>query len=385
MKTIQQKKLGIVGSGQLGKMLLEEAVKWDLNTAVLANEEDAPCKVLCHEYVVCKSYFDFDAVYAFGKSCDIVTIEIEHVNVDALEKLESEGVQVFPQPAVLRTIQDKGLQKDFYTLHGLPTAPYRRFSSAGEIRNAVADKSLAFPFVQKLCKGGYDGKGVEIIEVVEDLSRLMDGPSIVEEKIAIHTEYAVMVARNTKSQTAVYDAVEMVFEPEANLLDVLVYPARVSHELHEKINALALQVSRAFAHIGVLAVEMFTDAAGKLYVNEVAPRPHNSGHHTIEASICSQFEQHLRCLYGLTPGSARALQQAVMVNLLGAKNFTGAVWYEGLEEVLNHPNVYVHLYGKATTKPFRKMGHITVCDEDINKALETAHIIKQQIQVKSIT
>ena len=385
MKTIQKKKLGIVGSGQLGKMLLEEAVKWDLNTAVLANEENAPCKVLCHEYVVCKSYFDFDAVYAFGKSCDIVTIEIEHVNVDALEKLEREGIQVYPQPAVLRTIQDKGLQKDFYTHHGLPTAPYRHFASAQEIRDAVTGATLSFPFVQKLCKGGYDGKGVEIIETEVDLQRLMDGASIVEEKIAIHTEYAVMVARNTQSETAVYDAVEMVFEPEANLLDVLVYPARVSDALHEKIHDLALQVSTAFGHIGLLAVEMFTDAAGNLYVNEVAPRPHNSGHHTIEASICSQFEQHLRCLYGLAPGSARALQQAVMVNLLGAKNHTGPVWYEGLEDVLKHPNVYVHLYGKTTTKPFRKMGHITVCDDDINKALETAHTIKKQIQVKSTT
>jgi 5-(carboxyamino)imidazole ribonucleotide synthase len=383
-KTTHQKKLGIIGSGQLGKMLLEEAVKWDLNTSVLANEPDAPCKILCREYQVCDSYFDYDAIYNFGITCDVLTIEIEHVNVDALEQLEHEGVAVYPQPQVLRIIQDKGLQKQFYAAHQIPASAFRLYHSKQEILDAVHTNDLQFPFVQKLCKGGYDGKGVAVIDNAGDLKELLEFASVVEEKIEIQTEYAVIVARNASGDAVVYDAVEMAFDEEANLLDVLIYPARIDHALNEKIKKLALEVSEAFAHIGLLAVEMFVDKKGELYVNEVAPRPHNSGHHTIEASICSQFEQHLRAIMGLPLGSPEALQPAVMVNLVGAKNFEGPVWYEGFEEALKHPGVYIHLYGKAKTNPFRKMGHITVCHNDVNTALQTALNVKKLIQVKSI-
>jgi 5-(carboxyamino)imidazole ribonucleotide synthase len=381
---IHQKKLGIIGSGQLGKMLLEEAVKWDLNTSVLANEPDAPCRILCREYIVCDSYFDYDAIYNFGISCDVLTIEIEHVNVDALEQLELEGVAVYPQPQVLRTIQDKGLQKQFYAAHKIPASSFELFHSREQIVDAINSGKLKYPFVQKLCKGGYDGKGVAVIDDAGDLKELLEFASVVEEKIEIETEYAVIVSRNASGESVVYDAVEMAFDEEANLLDVLIYPARIDKSLNEKIKKLALDVSNAFGHIGLLAVEMFADKKGVLYVNEVAPRPHNSGHHTIEASICSQFEQHLRAILGLPPGSTRALQEAVMVNLVGAKNFEGPVWYEGFDEALKHPGVFIHLYGKTKTKPFRKMGHITVCSDDVNDALKTALEVKKLIQVKSI-
>jgi len=381
--TPQKHKLGIIGSGQLGKMLLEEAVKWDLNTAVLSNEQEAPCKILCREFVVCKSYYDYNAVYQFGKSCHTLTIEIEHVNVDALEQLEKEGVCVFPQPSVLRIIQNKGLQKEFYNNNNIPTAPYQIYQDKLTILEQIETGNLKFPFVQKLCTGGYDGKGVSIINNYSDLDLLMDGASVIEEKIKIKTEFAVIVARNGKGETVVYDAVEMVFNDEANLLDVLVYPARISDSLASKMKNLALEVSRVFNHVGLLAVEMLLDVGDNIFINEVAPRAHNSGHHTIEACGCSQFEQHLRAILNLPLGSTQILQPAVMINLIGEKNHTGEVWYEGFEKIIANPGVYLHLYGKITTKPFRKMGHITVCDTNIEEAILLSHQIKDQIRVKT--
>lgn len=381
--TLQKRKLGIIGSGQLGKMLLEEAVKWDLNTAILANEENSPCKILCNEYVVCNSYFDYDVIYSFGKSCHTLTIEIEHVNVDALEQLEKEGVLVYPQPHVLRTIQDKSLQKEFYLQNKIATAPFTVYKNKEDLLDALNTGKIKFPFVQKLCTGGYDGKGVAIINALSDLHLLLDGASVVEDKIEIDTEFAVIAARNANGETVVYDAVEMAFDDEANLLDVLIYPARINEDLAKEVKDLALKVSHAFNHVGLLAVEMFTDKNGNLFVNEVAPRPHNSGHHTIEATGCSQFEQHLRAILNLPMGSTQIIQPAVMINLVGEKNYTGDVWYDGFEKIISNAGVYVHLYGKTTTKPFRKMGHITVCSNTIEEAINLAHQVKKEISVKA--
>lgn len=381
--TLQQQKIGIIGSGQLGKMLLEEAVKWDLNTSILANEENAPCKILCNEYLVCKSYFDYDAIYNFGKSCQILTIEIEHVNVDALEQLEKEGVHVYPQPAVLRTIQNKALQKAFYDENDIKTAAFTIVQGKDEILKHLAETKLSYPFVQKLATGGYDGKGVAVINSKDDLGLLLEGESVIEVKLNIATEYAIIVARNAHGETAIYDAVEMVFNEEANLLDVLVYPARVDEKLGNEMKALALEVSDAFHHVGILAVEMILDKDGGLYVNEVAPRPHNSGHHTIEACACSQFEQHLRAILNLPLGNTDVIQPAVMINLTGEKNYTGKVWYDGFEKIISNAGVYVHLYGKTTTKPFRKMGHITVCSNRIDDAIALANKVKKEISVKA--
>jgi 5-(carboxyamino)imidazole ribonucleotide synthase len=383
--TLQERKIGIIGSGQLGKMLLEEAVKWDLNTSVLSNEENAPCKILCKEYVVCKSYFDYESVYNFGKSCHTLTIEIEHINVDALEQLEKEGVKVYPQPGVLRVIQNKGLQKEFYDSNGILTAAFSIFKNKEEIINAVSASKLILPFVQKLCTGGYDGKGVAVINSQSDLDFLMDGESVIEEKINIDKEFAVIVARNANGESVVYDAVEMVFNDEANLLDILIYPARISEEEGKYMKALAIEVSDAFKHVGLLAVEMLLDKEGRFYVNEVAPLPHISGHNTIEASICSQFEQHLRAILNLPLGSPNVLQHAVMVNLVGEKGFTGNVWYDGFEKIAAIEGVYVHLYGKLTTKPFRKMGHITICSNSIETAIQNSERVKKQISVKAIS
>ncbi len=381
--TLQKQKIGIIGSGQLGKMLLEEAVKWDLNTSILANEENSPCKILCNEYVVCKSYFDYDAIYSFGKSCHTLTIEIEHVNVEALEQLEKEGVLVYPQPKVLRTIQNKAVQKKFYAENNIKSANFSVYQNKDAIINDINQNKIVLPLVQKLCTGGYDGRGVAVINSIKDINLLLDGESIIEDKILIDKEFAVIVARNALGETAVYDPVEMVFDEEANLLDILIYPARLDDELAKQIKELASRVSSAFAHIGLLAVEMFTDNQGRLFVNEVAPRPHNSGHHTIEAAGCSQFEQHLRAILNLPLGSTAVLQPAVMINLVGAKNYTGKVWYDGFEKIISNAGVYVHLYGKTNTKPFRKMGHITICHSTIEEAITLAHQLKKEISVKA--
>jgi 5-(carboxyamino)imidazole ribonucleotide synthase len=366
-------RLGILGGGQLGRMLLQECAGLDVRTHVLDPSPQAPCAHLCHRFFQ-GDLTDFQRVVEFGKTCDVLTIEIEHVNADALRALEEAGVAVYPSSHILRTIQDKGLQKQFYAHHGIPTAPFELVSNGKQHRH--------WPVVQKLRTGGYDGKGVQIIRSQEDLAKAFDGPCVVEECVTFSKELAVIVSRNIRGETAVFPLVEMEFNPEANLVEFLFSPANVSPDTEAEAKRLALQIVDALDFVGLLAVEMFMLTDGSLLVNEMAPRPHNSGHHTIEACATSQYAQHLRAILGLPPGDTRQIRPAVMVNLLGADGHSGPVRYEGLEEILAMPGVYVHLYGKAETRPFRKMGHVTVCADRLETAMNRARQVLQTLRVE---
>ncbi len=369
--------IGILGGGQLGRMLLQKAADFDLNIKVLDPDADAPCRFLAKEFVK-GDFNDFDTVYAFGKNCDLLTIEIEHVNVDALEKLELEGVIVYPQPAVIRLVQDKAKQKDFYSSHSIPTAPYEVVQNKSDI------KRKQFPFILKSRTGGYDGKGVVKINSEIDLKeKAFDAPSIVEDVIPFAKELAVIVARSPKGECKTFDVVEMEFNPEANLVEFLFAPADISDSIAEKAKSIAVSVIEKLNMIGLLAVEMFLTADGKLFVNEIAPRPHNSGHHTIEANTTSQYEQHLRAILNLPLGNTKLIQPSVMINLLGEKGFTGPVHYENLNKALSLGNVHPHLYGKKITKPFRKMGHVTVTADTLEEAKIIAKKVQQTIRVIS--
>lgn len=380
MKGINKIKLGIIGSGQLGKMLLYETIRWDVETFILSNEANAPSKLQCNHFEL-GDYMNFDQVLQFGRKVDVLTIEIEHINVDALEVLEKEGINVFPQPGALRIIQDKGIQKQFYHTHNIPTSAFQLFDSKELIEAAISKKSITYPFIQKLRKGGYDGRGVSIINSADDLGLLLDGPSVIEQKVNIAMEVAVIVARGIGGEIKTFDPVEMVFDNRANLIDLLLFPARLNKETTLKLEAIALDTVEKINMVGLLAVEMFIDIDGNLLVNEVAPRPHNSGHQTIEACYTSQYQQHLRAILGLPLGSTAIRCSAAMINLLGDAGVSGPVVYKGMEDCLNKPGVYVHLYGKAQTKPYRKMGHITVCASTIEEAMQTAHWVKEKIKV----
>ena len=371
-------KLGILGGGQLGRMLIQEAINLNVHVSVLDPDTQAPCADICHEFVH-GSFNDFDTVVAFGRHVDCLTVEIEHVNVEALSLLESEGVRVYPKPDFLRTIQDKGLQKEFYQSHTIPTAPFRL---ADDVRS-IPLSDFNFPFVLKSRTGGYDGKGVQIIHSADQIATALEGPCVIEEMIQFQKELAIIIARNAKGETSTFPLVEMEFNPEANLVEFLFSPAAVSENVATQAAALANQIVEASDFVGLLAVELFLTAGGELLVNEIAPRPHNSGHHTIECCDTSQYAQHLRAILGLPLGSTRLIQPAVMINLLGANDFSGPAVYEGLEEVLSWPGVHVHLYGKSTTKPFRKMGHITVTSAELNDAQQLARRAIQQVSVIS--
>lgn len=370
--------LGILGGGQLGKMLLAETRKFDIRTHVLDPAGDAPGRIACDHFVQ-GSLMDFNTVYEFGKQVDVLTIEIELVNLDALERLEQEGTIVYPSSATLRLIQDKGTQKDFYASHGIPTAPYRRFDSLEELRAAAVD----FPFVWKSARFGYDGNGVKIVRSPADLVSLPDVPCIMEEMVPFKNELAVIVARSAKGEIRTYPVVEMEFHPEANQVEYVLCPARIPDDIAQKARAIALEVSEKFAHVGLLAVEMFQTEDDAILVNEVAPRPHNSGHYSIEASYTSQFENHLRAVLGLPLGDTESKVAGVMVNLVGAEGHSGKVVYENIEEILGMPGVTPHIYGKKETRPFRKMGHVTIVAHDINQAREMAANVKRTIRVVS--
>jgi 5-(carboxyamino)imidazole ribonucleotide synthase len=367
--------VGILGGGQLGRMLLQKSADFSLHMRVLDPDPAAPCRYLCDEFVN-GSFKDFDTVYTFGKSCDLVTIEIEHVNVEALEKLEHEGLMVFPQPHVIRIVQDKGLQKMFFRDHNIPTADFELIDDAA----GLSSLNISFPIMQKLRKGGYDGKGVVRVSGQDDFGNAFTEPSVAEKLIPFKKEIAVIVARNIKGEIKTFPAVDMEFNPEANLVEFLFSPAELSAELENKAAQIAIQVAEALKIVGVLAVEMFLTEDDRILVNEIAPRPHNSGHHTIEANIVSQYEQHLRAILGLPLGDTNSLQHAVMVNLLGEKGHDGIAHYQAIEETLSIPGVYVHLYGKKFTRPFRKMGHVTVTghtkDEAVSKALQVKKLLK---------
>ncbi len=374
--------LGILGGGQLGKMMLYETRKFDIHTKVMDASKDAPCKIGCDEFVI-GDLLDFDAVYNFGKKVDVLTIEIENVNIVALEKLEDEGIKVYPPTAALRIIQNKAKQKLFYVDHNIPTAPFSRFAYASEIKESIEHGSLDFPFVWKVAQFGYDGQGVKIIRNMKDLEGLPPGECITEKLIPFKNELAVIVARNVKGEITTYPVVEMEFHPEANQVEYVICPARIEDKVAKKAREIALEVSNQIKHVGLLAVEMFQTKENEILVNEVAPRPHNSGHYSIEASYTNQFEQHIRAILDLPLGNTNSKVAGIMVNLVGAEGHTGDVVYKNIEEIFKMDGVTPHIYGKRQTRPFRKMGHVTIVNEDIDEARRIAQQVKETIKVIS--
>jgi len=370
-------RIGILGGGQLGKMLTQAAMNFDLHLSIMDNSPDSPCEPYCHNFVV-GNLNDAEAVYNFGKQVELLTIEIENVNVEALRRLESDGVLVSPSPDIIGIIQDKGNQKDFLKKHGIPTADYAFLAGAAE-RDGFRE---FFPAIQKLRRTGYDGRGVLKIPSRADLAAGFTEPSIIERLVDIEKELSVIVARSRSGEIKVYPSVEMVFH-EANLIDYLVAPADVDPRIEKIAEELAVTTAEKLGIVGLAAVEMFLSTDGNVLVNEIAPRPHNSGHHTIEANMTSQYEQHLRAIIGLPLGSTGTLSPAVMVNLIGEPGFEGPARYDGLNEVLALEGANVHIYGKKTTKPHRKMGHITIVDQSRDAALEKARFIRKTLKVKA--
>lgn len=373
-----QKKIGILGGGQLGKMFLQEAYNYNAEVHILDPAADAPCAGMT-PFFKQGNFKDFQTVLDFGRSLDIITIEFEDVNSDALLQLEKEGKQVFPQASVLKIIQDKGLQKEFYTQNGIATAPYFLVSNKEE---AMKYKDEA-PFFQKLRTSGYDGYGVKALKTAEDFSEAFDAPSILEKKADLDIEISVIVARNEKGEIAAFPSVGMEFNSTAHMVEFLFAPAPISEDIERRAQKLAIDVITKLDMVGILAVEMFVMKNGEIWVNEVAPRPHNSGHHTIEANYTSQFEMHFRSICNLPLGNTELIMPAVMLNILGDPNFSGPAVYRGLEESLALGNVFVHLYGKTVTKPYRKMGHVTILDAKIERAKEKAYQIKTVLNVVS--
>jgi 5-(carboxyamino)imidazole ribonucleotide synthase len=375
-------KLGILGGGQLGKMMLYTTRQYDITTHVMDASNEAPCKIACNQFTL-GDLMDFDAVYNFGKQVDLLTFEIENVNVDALEKLEKEGVKVYPSSKTLRTIQNKATQKLFYKDHGIPTSDFSRFAYLSEIEDAVDNGGLEFPFVWKAAQFGYDGNGVKMVRQLSDLEGLPKGECIAEDLVPFKNELAVIVARNKNGDVKTYPVVEMEFHPEANQVEYVICPARIDDTVAKKAREVAMKVSEAFNHVGLLAVELFQTEDDKILVNEVAPRPHNSGHQTIEASFTSQFEQHIRAILNLPLGKTDSKVGGIMVNLVGSEGHTGDVVYKHIETIMQLEGVTPHIYGKKQTRPFRKMGHVTIVNEDINEARRIAENVKQTIKVIS--
>ena len=371
-------KLGILGGGQLGKMLLFDTRKFDIQTYVLDPSDEAPCKIACNKFFQ-GNLMDFETVYNFGKQVDVLTFEIELVNLEALEKLESEGIKVFPSPKTLRLIQNKGIQKDFYSQNNIPTAAYQRFENLDDLKIEI--QNIKLPFVWKCTEFGYDGTGVKIIRILSDLDNLPNVECISEEMIPFKNELSVIVCRNPSGEIKMYPVVEMEFHPVANQVEYVICPARIDDKVAEKARAIALNVSEKFNHVGLLAVEMFQTINDEIIVNEVAPRPHNSGHHTIEASYTSQFENHLRAILNLPLGNTDSKVAGIMVNLVGEEGFSGNVIYENIETILGWNGVTPHIYGKKQTRPFRKMGHVTIVNQDIKVARKIAEDVKNTIRV----
>ncbi|WP_435133978.1 5-(carboxyamino)imidazole ribonucleotide synthase [Formosa sp. A9] len=373
-------KLGILGGGQLGKMLIAETRKFDIYTAVLDPSEEAPCKFGSNEFHL-GDLMDFDTVFNFGKQVDVLTIEIENVNVNALEALEKEGIKVYPSSKTLRTIQNKATQKLFYTDHKLPTAPFSRFAYTAEIKDAITNGGLTVPFVWKSAQFGYDGTGVKIVHKVSDLNGLPNVECIAETLVPFKNELSVIVARNVSGDIKTYPVVEMEFHPEANQVEYVICPARIDATVAKKATEVALNVAKAFNHVGLLAVEMFQTHDNEILINEVAPRPHNSGHQSIEASYTSQFEQHLRAVLDLPLGNTANKTNGIMVNLVGAEGHTGNVVYKNIDTILAMDGVTPHIYGKKQTRPFRKMGHVTIVNDNMAEARQIAEQVKNTIKV----
>ncbi len=367
-------KLGILGGGQLGRMLIQAGMDLNIPIAVLDPDAHAPCSTIS-EFVQGK-LTDYETVMKFGSSCEVITIEIENVNTAALKELVKQGKKVYPQPEVIELIQDKRTQKKFYQENGIPTAEFILVDDA-----AAVNANLSFlPAVNKLGREGYDGRGVQVIEKVSDVEKAFDAPGILEKLISFDKEIAVIVARSAAGEVRTFPAVEMVFHPAQNLVEYLFAPVQLSEKIQQEADAIARTIIQKLEMIGLLAVEMFVTRDG-LLVNEIAPRPHNSGHQTIEANITSQYNQHLRAILNLPLGDTRQILPSAMVNLLGEPGFQGLARYEGLEDVMKIAGVHVHLYGKRMTKPFRKMGHVTIVDEDSESLKRKAGFVKQTLKV----
>lgn len=371
-------RLGILGGGQLGKMLLYETRKWDVNTKVLDPSADAPCRISCNEFVQ-GDLLDYQTVVDFGQGLDLLTIEIENVNIEALKTLKNQGVKIFPEPEALEIIRNKSKQKDFYLEKGIPTAAHQNFNS----KEALLEAHLSFPCVWKSAEFGYDGKGVSVINDAADLKALPDTPCLIEEKVAFKKELAVIVARNQHGEMTTYPVVGMDFHPTANQVEYVVCPAAIDDSIANEARQIAVKVAENLQITGLLAVELFLDQNDHILVNEVAPRPHNSGHYSIEASYTNQFEQHLRAILGLPLGSTDSKAIGIMVNLVGAEGYEGPVVYENIEQVMKLEGVTVHIYGKSQTRPFRKMGHVTVVDQSRDSAYDKAKKVKETLIVKS--
>lgn len=371
-------KIGILGGGQLGRMLLQAAANYTVTTYVLENDAECPAAHLCHQFVL-GDIKNFEDVYSFGKQLDALTIEIESVNVEALEQLEKEGVRVIPSASAIKTIQNKILQKNLYADAGIPSAPYVITESKSDLQHHLN----FLPAAHKLAVGGYDGKGVQILNEEKDIELAFDAPSVLEKKIHIKQEIAILVATNEAGKTAIYPPAEMIFDQVLNLLDYQISPAQLEEKVLWKAEAIALKVAKALNSPGLFAIEMFVDNKGEVFVNETAPRVHNSGHHTIEANYCSQYDMLWRILLQLPLGNTAPILPSAMVNLVGSEGFTGAAFYNGLDKVLEMQQSFVHLYGKLTTKPGRKMGHVTILSSNYQDLTHQAHKIKQLIRVES--
>ncbi|MBT8319018.1 MAG: 5-(carboxyamino)imidazole ribonucleotide synthase [Gramella sp.] len=375
-------KLAILGGGQLGKMMLYETRKYDIQSLVLDPSNEAPCKISCN-YFEQGDLMDYETVLNFGRKADVVTFEIEGVNIQALKKLESEGIKTFPSADTLEKIQNKSVQKQFYKKNNIPTADFEVFQNLDELKKSVANGKTKIPFVWKSATGGYDGKGVSVIKQAEDLNNLSEGECIAEKLVPFKNELAVIVARNPSGEIKTYPVVEMEFHPTANQVEYVICPARIDENVANKARKMAMKVSEAFEHVGLLAVEMFQTEDDEILINEVAPRPHNSGHYSIEASYTNQFEQQVRAILDLPLGNTDSKVGGIMVNLVGSEGHEGEVVYENIEEIMKMNGVTPHIYGKKITRPFRKMGHVTIVNEDLSEARKIAEKVKNSIKVIS--
>ncbi len=372
--------IGVLGGGQLGKMLAQEASQLDLNIHFLDKNKNYPAGKVCPQFME-GDFNSYDDVIRFGQDKQILTIEIEHVNTKALHELEQKGVLVFPQPAILDLIKDKGSQKTFYQKNNFPTAPFQLFETREEIHEALKTGSIRIPFVQKLRAGGYDGHGVQVINSESELSLLLEGSCLIENKADIEKEISVIAVRGRDGECKVYPAVSMDFHPIANLVECLVCPAEIPNHIEVEAEQLATHVADKLEIVGLLAVEMFLNKDGSLWVNEMAPRPHNSGHHTLDNGATSQFANHLRAITGLPLGDTKFVQVAIMLNVLGEDGYSGKAIYQNIEKILGMEGVHLHLYGKDETRPFRKMGHVTLTDHELESCKLKAKFVAQTLKV----
>lgn len=382
-RNIFSQKIGIIGGGQLGKMILNETNKWSLNISIIDSNKNSPCKNLCNGFYV-GDLLDYETVFNFGRQCDLITYEIEHINTQALFDLEKEGIIVYPKPETLKIIQDKNSQKEFYKRNELPTADFSFYKNLNDLKIGIKEGKVEFPCVWKKTKFGYDGFGVKILNSVKDLNDISESEMIIEKLIPFEKEIAVIVARNSNGKIKNFEVVEMEFNEISNQVEFVISPSNLSKEIKNEAIKIAIETAEKFNLIGILAVEMFLTKNNQILINEVAPRPHNSGHYTLDACNTSQFEQHIRAILGLELGDVSQKGNAIMLNLVGEENSFGKVIYSNLDDALNDDSSYVHIYGKEVTRPNRKMGHITIICDNFEDAYRKAKNFKKTIKVKSI-